>query len=260
MKSVINYTFKVFATGFIVLVFLSLILFQIRSSFESSLSVRKPDDNLTIRREPSGLVPDEFENDPNVSIHSGVYVQAHINDPLSLGIIDYFQERVPGGRRSNVYFFESADNCMYFDKKSGLIVHHYLDLQVMPDKKPVPKWVRVYVGPEGISETQENTLGRFIEPIIELGWNYRVQRNSRELIVYDKKLRRFFKVDFSKGKVTKGPELVNNFLHYEPIQIGRLNKSRWLNLRWEPPKIKKSDKALDISAYMHPEGGRWCCF
>ena len=254
MKPQNNNTIKIFATGFIVLVFLSLILFQIRSSFESSLSVRKPDDNLAIRREPSGPVPDEFENDPNVKINSIAYVQAHINDPLSLGIFDSFEARVPGGRRSNVYFFESDDSCMYFDKKSGLIVYRSHGIQVMPDKRPEIKKEKFYVGPEGVSETQDKALGRFIEPIVDRVWIYRVQRNSSELIIYDKKLRRFFKIDFIKANVTKGPELVKNILHHEPIQIGRLNKSRWLNLGWEPPMFMKS--YVDPNKPAYPPRGR----
>jgi hypothetical protein len=249
MKSIINYPVKVFATGFIVLVFLSLVLFQIRKSCENSLSVEKSED-LTIRREPSGPVPDEFENDPNVRINSIAYVQANVNDPLWLGIIDSLEARVPGGRLSNVYFFGSKDDCLYFDEKSGLIVHNYLDSQVMPDKGSTAKWIRVYVGPEGVSETKDKALGRFIEPIVDRGWIHRVRRHSHALIVYDKKPRRFFKIDFSKATVIKGPELVNNFLHYEPIQMGRLNKSRWLNLRWEPPMVKENDKSPDIPSYM----------
>jgi hypothetical protein len=201
-------------------------------------------------------VPDEFENDPNVIKHSRVSAHADIDDPLSLGILDFYKARMPGGRRSNVYFYESDKDYMYFDKKSGLIVHNYLDFQVMPDKRPASRWVQAYVGPEGISETRDKTLGRFIEPIVDRGWIHRVNRHSRALIVYDQKLRCFFKVDFISAIVTKGTKLAENFPHhYKPIQIGRLNKSRWLNLGWEPPKIKKSDKALDISAYMHPEGG-----
>ncbi|MCP4261098.1 MAG: hypothetical protein GY774_26875 [Planctomycetes bacterium] len=249
MKHKINNTVRILATGFIVMVFLSLILFLVRSSFESDLSIRKPDD-LLISRVPCGLVPVEFENDPNVSIHSGVNVQAIINDPLSLGIIGNLEERVPGGRRSNLYFYESDDDYMYFDKKSGLIVHHYEDLQLMPDKRSLPKLVRVYVGPEGISETKDKALGRFIEPIIDRGWSYRVRRNLHALIVYDKKLRRFFKIELNKETVTKGPEFVkNDILHYSPIQIGRLNKSRWLNLIWGPPKVKESLESSGLPGY-----------
>jgi hypothetical protein len=253
MKSIINYPVKVFTTGFIVLVFLSLISFQIRKSCESFLSVRQPDDNLTIIREPSSLVPDEFENDPNVVNHSRVSAQVYRIDSLSFGIFDYFQARVPGGRRSNVYFFERNEDCMYFDKKSGLIVHRYLYIQVMPDKRTMPKRVQAYVGPEGISETQDKTLGRFIEPIIDRGWIYRANE-PRELIAYDKNLRRFFKVDFSKGTITKGPELVESILNHQPIQIGRLNKSRLLNLGWEPPKIQEYHKSLDPDVGRYPVG------
>lgn len=255
MKSIISYPVKVFVMGFIVLIFLSLLLFQIRKSCESSLSVWKPDD-LKIRREPSGLVPDEFENDPNVSIHSQAYVHANI-DPQSPGIFESFQARVPGGRLSNVYFFGSEDDCMYLDIKSGLIVYRYHGIQEMPDKRTTIKKEQFYVGPDGVSETQDKALGRFIEPIIDRGWINRVQRNSRELIVYDKKLRRFFKLDFNKASVTKGPELVKKIIRHKPIQIGRLNKNRRLSLGWSPPKVKKSDDDPNVPAYMrgYPAGG-----
>ena len=134
---------------------------------------------------------------------------------------------------------------MYFDKKSGLIVHNYLDIQVMPDKRTAGKWVQLYIGPEGVSETRSKTLGRFIEPIIDRSWIYRTHK-SRELMLFDKKLRRFFKIDFSKGTITKGPELIKNYRYHKPIQIGRLNKSQsLLNLGWEPPKIQKSDEDLN---------------
>jgi hypothetical protein len=254
MKSKIDYTVKVFATGFIVLLFSSLLLFWIREICESSLSVKKPDE-MGIRREPSGLVPEEFENDPNVNVHSRVSAHAHINDPLWFGIIDSVEARVPGGRLSSAYFFGSENNCMYFDKKSGLIAYNYLDFQAMPDKRRTLKSVRVFVGPEGISQIKDNALGRFVEPIIDRGWIHRPYKHTRELIVYDKKLRRFFKIDFIKRDVTKGPELVKKVVRHKPIRIGRLKKSRWLHSNWDPPKVKKTSEEPNVPAYSYPAGG-----
>ena len=255
MKPIISYPVKVFATGFIVLVLLSLPLFWIRITCETSLleGILREVRNVSII--PSGLVPDEYENDPNVAIHSQVSAHMNFIFPLSLGIFDYFRARVPGGRRSSVYFFGSDRDYMYFDKKSGLIVHHYFDYQVMPDKKPVPKWVRVYVGPEGISETRDKTLGRFVEPIIDRSWIYRTQRQRHlgvfiiyELIVYDKKLRRFFRIDFSQGTVTKGPELGKKNRRNEPIQIGRLSKTTF-GMNWSPPQIRATDEDKNDAVY-----------
>jgi len=240
----LNYPVKVFATGFIVLVLLSLPLFWIRFACEASLLEIMPRETRSVSISPSGLVPPELENDPNVvslsSVHTGINTQVL----LSLGGFDYFIARIQEGRRSNVYFFDSDEDCTYFDKKSGQIVHNYLDLQVMPDKTTRGKKVQLYIGPEGASENQDKTLGRFVEPIIDRSWIYRTQRKSRELILYDKKLRHFFKIDFNKRTVIKGPKLKKGDLH-KPIRIGRLSKNyppflRYLD--WRPPQIKVSDE------------------
>ena len=207
---VLNYSVKVFATGFIVLVLLSLPLFWIRSSCETSLLEIMPRGTGSVSIIPSGLVPDELENDPNVVYHSSVEGYKNTREPLSLGIADYFKTRKtrkPGWRRSNVYFFASNNNCMYFDKELSQIVYHYIEKQKRPDGTTSLKDVALYIGPEGVSETADKTLGRFIDPIIDRGWTNMTQRESRELILYDKELRRFFKIDSNKGKI----DLRNDF-------------------------------------------------
>jgi len=248
MKPIISYPVKVFATGFIVLVFLSLPLFYIRVSCEASLIDGMLREVSSVSITPTGLVPDEYENDPNVAVHSQVTANMNFVSPLSLGIFDYFQARVPGGRCSNVYFYGADDYYMYFDKKSGRLVYRYLDVQEMPDKRTRAKRVQVCVGPEGVSQTDVKALGRFIEPIIDRGWIHRIQRNSRELILYDKKLRRFFKIDFNKGTITKGPELGKENRPYEPIQIGRVSKATF-GMRWSPPQIRDAEKNKNDMAY-----------
>ncbi len=249
MKPLINYPVKVFATGFIVLVLLSLPLFYIRKICEGSLLEGMPQDVRKVAITPSGLVPDEYENDPNVGIHSQISAYMYRDSSLSSGIFDYLRARIPGGRLSNVYYFESDDECMYFDKKSGLIVHHYQDIQVMPDKSRPGKWIQIYIGPEGVSQTPDQVLGRFIEPIVACDWIYRIQEESRELIVYDKKLRRFFKIDFNKETVTKGPELGKENRRYEPIQIGLLRKPGF-DINWSPPQIKEFEEDKNQGRYM----------
>ncbi|MCP4609909.1 MAG: hypothetical protein GY845_14470 [Planctomycetes bacterium] len=241
MKHLTNNPVKVFATGFIVLVLLSLPLFWLRFTCEASLFEGMPIDVKKVAILPSGLVPDEYEKDPNVVIHSVVSsYMSQDGPPPSFGIFDYYRARIPGGRLSNVYFYGSENDYMYFDKKSGLIVHSYHDTQVMPDKRIMNKWVQVYIGPEGVSQTPDKVLGRFIEPIVDRNRMYGRIRESREFIVYDKKLRCFFKVDFNKETVTKGPELGKENRRYEPIQIGQLGKTIF-NMNWFPPQIKKSE-------------------
>jgi len=243
MKPLINYPVKVFATGFVVLVLLSLPLLWIRSACETSLIEGMPRGAGYVSITPSRLVPPELENDPNVVSHSSVYGGRYTREPLSLGIADYFRTRKPGGRRSNVYLFESKGNWMYFDKKSGLIVHYYVDVPILP---PIPQpgrinrpmqSVQLYIGPEGVSETQDKTLGRFIDPIINRRFD-----GERKLTLYDKKLRRFFKIDFNQRTIIKGPKLKKDDPH-KPVQIGKLSKNTFLlNLSWQPPKIKATDE------------------
>jgi len=247
----LNYPVKVFATGFVVLTLVSIPLFWFRFICQMSLSVRMPDDSKGVLIEPSGLVPLEFENDPNVVSHSRVSANIYSEERklLSLGIGDYFITRFPGERHSNVYFFESDTEWMYFDKKSGQIVYRYNDIQIMPDKTTREKIVQLYIGPEGVSETPGKTLGRFMDPIIDHGWVERrwiALRQGRlcELILYDKKLRSFFKIDFNQRTIIKGPKLVKDFPSHKPIQIGQLSKTTFeLNyLDWTPPRIRVPDK------------------
>ncbi len=248
MKSVLNYPVKVFATGFVVLVFMSLLFCYVRSICEASLLGLMPEDVRSISRSPSKLVPERIENDPNVVCHS--IVSARIGDAFSQGIFDYFRARTPGGCLSKIYYFGNEEDNMYFDRKSGLIVHNFHEEVVMPDKRKTISKAQRYVGPEGMSGTTSDGIGRFIEPIVDRDWFFRVQRVKRGLIIYDKKLRRFFKVDFTKGQVTKGPELANN--RYRPIQIGRLEKdflSSSFYLNWTPPQIKITKEDIEGRVY-----------
>ncbi len=246
---VLNYPVKVFATGFVVLALLSIPLFWFRFLCQTSLSIKMSDDAKRVSIRPSGLVPPEFENDPNVTSHSIVSARMSSKPPLSLGIFDYFIARFPEGRRSNVYFFESYRNWMYFDKKSGQIVHLYTKKQTMPDKTTSRKEVQLYVGPEGVSETPDKTLGRFIDPIIDRSWIENRWIDSRweklrELILYDRKLQCFFKINFNEGAVIKGPKVGKDFPTHKPIQIGQLSKTNFelSYLRWTPPKIRVPDE------------------
>jgi hypothetical protein len=250
---VLSYPVKVFATGFVVLALLSIPLFWFRFFCQMSLSIKMPDDAKSVFIRPSGLVPPEFENDPNVTSHSIVSARMR-----SKPIFDYFIARFPGGRRSNVYF--SNGNCMYFDKKSGQIVHRYTEKQTMPDKTTLRKEVQLYVGPEGVSETPGKTLGRFIDSIIDHGWiehrwvDGRWEK-LRDLILYDKKLRCFFKIDFNQRAVIKGPKVGKDFPAHKPIQIGRLSKTtfEWSYLNWSPPRIRVPDEVPNKTGYSRTE-------
>ena len=252
MKSLINRAVSVLATGFIVLVLLSLPLFWARWLCDFTLVNWMPS---VVRVAPSGLVPPELENDPNVVSHSYVRAGTRPAEPSCLGIADYFGARSPGGRHSNIYYYHKdkdrdEEAWMYFGKKSGQIVCRYTDTQRMPDKTILRKKVQLYAGPEGVSEIPDNNLGRFTSPIVNTG---RIGRRM-PLTLYDKKLRCFFAVNFDERTVIKGPQLSKDDPH-EPVKIGLLSKnSSFVYLDWHPPMIEVSLEEAKGRSYTRRTG------
>jgi len=235
MKSLIHYPVKVFATGFVVLTLLSIPLFWFRFWCQTSLVVRMPSEARDVSITPSGLVPPELENDPNVVNRSRVSARMIVG-PFFLGIADYFLARFPGGRHSNIYYYDKKDeDWMYFDEETGQIVCRYTGVQRMPDKTILKKKVQLYVGPEGISESPGKNLGRFTSPVVSI---------SLWLTLYDKKLRRFFYFDLDERTVVKGPQLPKDDTH-KPIDIGILRKGyEFESLNWSPPQVRASEEDI----------------
>ena len=241
MKSVTHSTVKVLAAGFIVLLFFSLLLFWIRDLCETSLAEMMPMEALGIDIRPSGLVPPELEDDPNVVHHS--FVQAVLNHEsiMHLGFFNYLTTRSPEGRRSIVYFIVSDKEYMYLDKKSGQIFYQDINSQIMPDQSAQLRRIQFYAGPEGISEMPNQTLGRFDDPIVERRWSKRNTIHQR--IVYQQKQQRFCRIDFDQVIVTKGPDIGKKYPHYKPIQIGFLSKNPPVSsISWQPPRIRATDE------------------
>jgi hypothetical protein len=254
MKLKTCYPVRVLATGFVVLTLLSIPLFLFRFVCEISLAGRMPIDASYVKISTSGLVPPELENDPNVVSHSYVSASMNTEEPLFLGIIDYFEAIVPGGRQSNIYHFKLDDKAwvwIYFDKRIGQISCRYNTILItMPDKTAHPKEVQLYVGPEGVSETADKSLGKFIDPIADSAhWEW---PSSLKQTLYDRKLRRFFTIDFDKKTVFKGPQLTKDDKH-KPIQIGLLKKnSHFVNIDWSAHQIKVAEDEKEKGRYLSP--------
>jgi hypothetical protein len=230
MKVWINYVIKVFAMGLIVLVLFSLSLFWARLLSEASIGNMIPDECRQVTISPSGLVPPEFENEPNIVEHSRVSAGLGPAGIIyCLGIVDYFAARVPhmpGARHATVYYYDQKHNTWsYFDQKTGQIVFfHWMEK------------VQLYAGPEGIAQSPDKALGRFISPIVDAGATW------GPLTLYDKKLHRFFTINFEKRVVTKGPEPGKDDPH-KPIQIGLLWKNPFfLHLYWVGPRVRVAEK------------------
>lgn len=255
MKSLLNHSIKVLATEFVVLLLLSLLLFWGRLLYENNLHGIMPRESSYVTITPSILVPSELENDPNVSSHSEVRAWMRFGEPPFplLGISDYFVAGMPEGHRSNIYHYykeENNEGWIFFDEKTGQINCYYTYKKRMPDNTSQLRQVQLYVGPEGVSETADRTLGRFTKPIVDT--------SAFQLsILYDKTLHRFFKINLKEKTVTKGPELSKDDTH-TPVQIGRVGKnSSVLNLYWNPPFLKSPDEGSNHHEEIVTRDYRW---
>jgi hypothetical protein len=241
MKPIIKNCVKITATGFVALLLLSLPLFWARWLSEVSIGSMIPDEYRRVSISPSGLVPPELENEPNIVKHSKVYADFSSKAGFDcLGIVDYFAAGIPnmpGARHAIVYYYDRKDDAwIYLDQKTGQIVCHYTYTERIPDNTMFPKKVQLYAGPEGIARSSDKALGRFIFPIVDA-------RATPPLTLYDKKLHRFFTINFEKRIVTKGPELGKDDPH-KPIQIGLLGKNPFFlyHLDWVGPQVKVAEK------------------
>lgn len=247
MKLFTNYPVRVLATGLIVLILLSIPLFWLRFFCRACLSEIMPDDARSAVIESSGYISPDIEGDPNIVEHSKVSARIDQDYFMCLGIFDYLMSRY----RSDVFVAESEDNWAYFNRPSGQIICRYNDVEIMPDKNKTFRQVQYYIGPDGISEVPDEALGRFVEPIIDLQWNWnRAQEKLPDLILYDKKLRQFFRIDFDLATVTKGPQISDKDVH-NPTQLGWLDKNTFmLHLNWSAPRMDFSKIDRLYSSYI----------
>jgi hypothetical protein len=245
MKPSRDYLIKVLTAGFIVLLLLATLLFWARMLCETALRKRMPWQTRSVSIEPSRLVPREIENDPNVARHSSIRAGFQPSDApaTALGIIHYFMDRAPRGRRSDVFYClyedEHDKTLLYFDRNTRLLVYHRTYRVRQPGNITLLKTVHLYAGPEGVSEAPDKTLGRFSHPITSAEWY------GQSVVLFDKKSHRFFGIDFTERTIAKGPKLGKDAPH-NPVQIGGLSKA-WQGsfLEWRPPMTKVPEPPPD---------------
>ena len=226
MKTSSKYTINVLAVGFCVLVLTSIVLFWIRWIPEALFQESRVS-SISAELKPTGIMPGEAE-DPNVKVPS--LAIAHLGDwaMYSLGVFRDIEMQPETHEQFGVagifinYIIEKErqqnkgiSKRLYFDKKSGLYIYCGIFREEQEDKTSWAKEIYYYIGPEGISENPGEGLGRFIEPI--------QTKRSGDVIIFDKALSRFFRVNSEEQKVISGAELPED---YRPIQIGRLFKNR----------------------------------
>ncbi len=224
---------NIVATGFIVLVLLSLLLFWGRFLCVVRLISNRPSGSSQIIIRPSGLVPGEpvpkrageevfpiynnrtalSQNEPNFR-YSSIYTSIDTVLVFSKAIgafWDIAAEIVPYyDVNERVYYWYDNESGRYFcfDKPSGLIIRNYKSSE--PNDKSMSRKTEYFAGPNGISEKADSSLGRFYDPIVTEGW--------ATIGLYDKKTRCFYVIDFAGGSVSKGLQLAEGDRR-EPIAI-----------------------------------------
>jgi hypothetical protein len=190
---------------------------------------------------PSHLLPGAMEHDPNSAWLSSVQARMSAWDPLlaGLGIARYVETRRPGGSRSDIYRWSRAPDevWVYFDRSLGLIVYRGKEHWRRGGGTATAREVTLYVGPEGMSTTPDEELGRFVHPLGDF--------TGQPWIVYDSAWRRFFVIKNWQRGVASGPQLPPNDTH-RPVQISLLAKnplSLELAVRFGPPPRRASTDA-----------------
>ncbi len=237
--------------GFIVLVFLSIPLFLGRYLCDGQL-VSKIDAEARIS--PSGLLPSEIENDPNVQEQTEILGKMVLPQPrqncVICKLLDSCNLMATGNFQVTHYLLQNSGIMKYFlsrrrgeystystplpgrgrtvstihlDVVEGQLVHRRKSTN-KPAERFTWQWgdvVTNYVGPEGVSSKPNNT-GRFSSPTVFfesstlLPWH----RSPPPCIVYDRDSRRFYFVDLERQITVKGPEIQDFAI--QPFQVGLL--------------------------------------
>ncbi len=227
MTTSTKYSLKVLTTGFMVLVFFSIPMFWARYFCALGLRAGLPNEAIGVDISPSGLLPEAVESDPNA--HRQSMASGHMDDKAlfyTLGLTDYVFSKLPGGRRSDVLYYGQDKVWMYFDRSTGQLVFRDACSEQRDGGTVSRLTMPHFAGPEGVSQSSDEDLGRFTDPIVA---RYRGQR----LIVYDAKLRRFFAIERETMTVQAGPEL-DAAVSHEPVRIGSLWEHEGVHLNFQP--------------------------
>ncbi|MHC4759026.1 MAG: hypothetical protein ACYTE8_10245 [Planctomycetota bacterium] len=248
------------AAGFIALVLFCVSLFWIRFYCEAGLVINIDEEERDVEISPSGLVPLDIEKDPNAAMFSEISAEMHINidRPFEwLGWQNFIQSRARENSRKRIFGVRDPMTMVYFDKVSGQIFleyHYWINSADVGDEL---KRIDLYAGPDGVSEDSNAEVGRFYDPVLAEEMGGYIRRSNPGIVLYDKRLRRFFRIDIYSKIIKSGPELERGN-RYNPVQIGYLNKNgRLLDLWFSPPQkeaIKErlsedSDDSEELETY-----------
>ncbi len=222
-----EYPVRVLCVGILSLILISIVLFAARKTaqiiFYESVGIEHS--KCTV----STVIPPEQQEKGQKS-SQGYSAYARIGDAVLYQSLGGFQDSrsferfggLPTGTLWSRYktvttrrfrrkrLTESA----YFDENLGQFVHYKIRQQ---DKHWV-KDIIAYAGPDGFSKTPDELLGRFSGCFIKED-----PSRAARTVIFDQKLRRFFRLDFVKQLVVKGDELAPDG-QYNPVQIDKIQK------------------------------------
>lgn len=147
----------------------------------------------------------------------------------------------------------SPRDVIYFDRTRGLLVAAVLKREANAGEAEF-RWIRevtVYAGPGGVSRTPDKKLGRFVDLVTP-----RLDTRPDKFAVYDRRLRRFFQVNFGAGSVAAGSAIPADGRH-EPVQIESIEKHSWnvlcVNMSHQYKSEKGSPHQIDPLKERHPQ-------
>ncbi len=240
MKTTTNYGIRVLATGVMVLVFFAIPLYWGRFFADLLTSARMPPEARRIEISPSCLLPEAIENDPNADRPSRTVAEMDPAAlPRTLGVSHYVLSRLPGGQRSDIFYYSNDGAWMYFDRSTGQIVFRDTHREEREGRLPVERQTPThYAGPDGVSQTPDENLGRFRDPVA-------VPAGAGRHILYDRKLHRFFAIDREMMTVTAGPDLDGTALR-RPLKF----RSDLIgpSLYWQAPRERVLEESQEEGA------------
>jgi len=259
------------ATGFTVLVLLAVPLYFGRNLCDGLLVTKM---EASAKVSPSGLLPPEIENDPNVKNHStassridlGIHYLGIVHKILgwsryheltehfeaspyilkNLGITEYFKAIQRGRRRSSS--FGRPIHHVHLDEVRGQLIYRRMITDTWDDRFTW-QWkevIEIYAGPDGVSSNPD-TLGRFSSPMIFFDPGSRLSRRTslRPCIVYDRDSRRFYAIDFERQIIRKGPEVLDSSV--QPVNAGLLPQTELFSpVKFYLPTMKTYKARLPI--------------
>ncbi len=248
-KSPHAHVVEALAVGWLVLVAYCVVLFWLRGyawrAFTSGAQVRET-------AQPSGLIPDSIEKDPNATVASKVLATCTCDGRDTLWISDFVYRGDAQWPMVTLEYDREGEtlHLVHWHDQSGLFVlNHYSKAKSTAGRGSVQS--RLYAGPDGVSDQPAKDVGRFVEPIVvRPAWP-----KWWKGIVYDGGSRQFCRIDFDGRRVAKGPVIAAG-LH--PVQVGIPEKRESLVfVDWTPPlRPSREGEKADYSNDMVRVGPR----